>query len=112
MYSGDSDGDGAIAVTLIQTTNKTTKTNKNNTTMKKTLRDLYKEGIRKVTVKDRFDGQATEMILKDPVYQWCLYTEDKEYWAVTDDATIIEIDGDYVIIADILSDEEVKEWFC
>lgn len=80
--------------------------------MKKTLRDLYKEDVCKVTVKDLFAGLTMEMILRDPIYQWCLYTEDKEYWAVTDDATIIEISGEYFIIADILSDEEVKEWFC
>lgn len=111
MYIGDSDGNSAIAVTLIQTTNKTTKTNKNNTTMKKTLRDLYKEGIRKVTVKDIFDGLTMEMILKDPIYTWCLHTEDGKWWAPREDVTITEIDGEYVIVANILRDEEVLYWF-
>lgn len=80
MYIGDSDGNSAIAVTLIQTTNKTTKTNKNNTTMKKTLRDLYKKGIRKVIVKDIIAGLTMEIILRHPVYAWSLRTEDGKWW--------------------------------
>lgn len=77
MYIGDSDGDSAIAVTLIQTTNKTTKTNKNNTTMKKTLREIYNKGIRRVIVKDANTGERQVMILENPIYRFCLHTKDE-----------------------------------
>lgn len=112
MYIGDSDGNSAIAVTLIQTTNKTTKTNKNNTTMKKTLKEIYKKGVRKVIVKDIFAGLTMEMILRDPIYAWSLYTEDEEWWGLADEVTVIEIDGEYIVITTILSDEEVTKYFC
>ena len=78
--------------------------------MRTTLREIYDKGVRKVIVNDIFKGLIMEMILKDLIDAWSLHTEDGKWWGLTNEVTVKEIDGEYVVITTILSDEEVTEY--
>lgn len=81
--------------------------------MKKTLREIYNKGIRRVIVKDANTGERQVMILENPIYRFCLHTKDETRWVLpVFEPTVIRKNEGWLIIAPIVSRRIIEGMWC